>query len=297
MDTVRFPYTDAMDALEEVGAVDSFSRSLDLTRQGIVCGPSSGFTLHGLLQMLGRRIESGTLSELAGPDGEVNCVFICSDLPYQYINEYFDKLGPEKFAPVHNDQLRNYDKYPYHDAWERPAPAALSSYFTVHPLHQSSSDPVPLATATPEELARALSPRPNVQVLDFRRAADHAAFLTLPGAVSMPLESLRAGAASGSPFADPVGDVSMLQRVWTELEGLFDPNSTAGQALLAMLRGKKVLTLCYDGDSARVANSVLRAKGIEADSVRGGVAALAAVMLPCSGDAAGISSTVDPVGA
>lgn len=35
-----------------------------------------------------------------------------------------------------------------------------------------------------------------------------------------------------------------------------------------------VLVVCYDGDSARVATSVLRARGLEADSVRGGYRAL-----------------------
>jgi rhodanese-related sulfurtransferase len=37
---------------------------------------------------------------------------------------------------------------------------------------------------------------------------------------------------------------------------------------------RHVLVVCYNGDSARVATSVLRAKGLEADSVRGGYGAL-----------------------
>lgn len=103
MGPVNFPYKESMDALEEVGAKDSYSLSLDLTRQGIVCGPSSGFTLQGLFQRLGKRKQEGSLSKLAGPNGEINCVFMCSDLPYQYLNEYFDKLGPEKFHPIKNE--------------------------------------------------------------------------------------------------------------------------------------------------------------------------------------------------
>lgn len=35
-----------------------------------------------------------------------------------------------------------------------------------------------------------------------------------------------------------------------------------------------ILVLCYDGDTARVATSVLRAHGLDADSVRGGYRAL-----------------------
>lgn len=103
MREVEFPYKSAHDVLEEVGAIDSYSLSLDLTRQGIVCGPSSGFTLKGLFQRLEKRKQNGTLSQLAGTNGEINCVFMCCDLPYQYLNEYFDNLGPEKFKPLRNE--------------------------------------------------------------------------------------------------------------------------------------------------------------------------------------------------
>lgn len=79
----------------------------------------------------------------------------------------------------------------------------------------------------------------------------------------------------------------MLEAVWLELEELFTVKDKAGkrngcaEALMSMLRGKKVLTVCYDGDSARVANSVLRAKGVEAECIRGGYGALAQLQLPC----------------
>lgn len=33
---------------------------------------------------------------------------------------------------------------------------------------------------------------------------------------------------------------------------------------------KRTLVICYDGDTSRVATSVLRAKGYAADSIRGG---------------------------
>lgn len=103
MEEVKFPYKAAHDALEEVSAPDSFSLSLELSRQGIVCGPSSGITLKGLFQRIEKMKQEGTLSQIAGPDGEVHCVFMCSDLPYQYLNEYFATLGPEKFRPLRNE--------------------------------------------------------------------------------------------------------------------------------------------------------------------------------------------------
>jgi hypothetical protein len=54
------------------------------------------------LNYLGKRKADGTLSQLAGPYGLINCVFIACDLPYQYIDEYFDKVGEEAFHPIKN---------------------------------------------------------------------------------------------------------------------------------------------------------------------------------------------------
>lgn len=100
---VEFPWKSSVDHIEEVGSHASFSLSLDLCRQGIVCGPSSGFNLQGLYQFIETRKADRSLPELAGESGEVHCVFLCCDLPYQYINEYFEKLGDEYFPQIHNE--------------------------------------------------------------------------------------------------------------------------------------------------------------------------------------------------
>ena len=44
----------------------------------------------------------GERLDLAGEDGEIHCVTLCCDLPYQYVDEYFDKLGPEYFPAIKN---------------------------------------------------------------------------------------------------------------------------------------------------------------------------------------------------
>lgn len=118
MKPVDFPWRDAVDQIEEVGEVDSYSLSMKLSREGLICGPSSGFNLKGrsepqdissnkltaagLCQMLERRKASGTLDTLRNSDGFIHCVFICCDLPYQYIDEYFSKLDEVSFPPLHN---------------------------------------------------------------------------------------------------------------------------------------------------------------------------------------------------
>jgi cysteine synthase len=77
--------------------------SMQFSREGIIAGPSSGQALCGLLNYLRRAKDAGKLQELGdGLAGEISCVFICCDLPYQYIDDYFQKLGEEEFTPIDN---------------------------------------------------------------------------------------------------------------------------------------------------------------------------------------------------
>jgi cysteine synthase A len=104
--------------MEECGSHDAYRLSMELSREGLICGPSSGFNLKGkivlsclgagwlikigLYNYLQKRKEQGTLRQLAGDDGEIHCVFVCCDLPYQYLEDYFVKLGEDYFHPIQN---------------------------------------------------------------------------------------------------------------------------------------------------------------------------------------------------
>lgn len=78
--------------------------SMQLSREGIIAGPSSGQALCGLLKYLRRAKEAGKLQELGDEvTGEISCVFVCCDLPYQYMDGYFQKLGDEKFPAINNE--------------------------------------------------------------------------------------------------------------------------------------------------------------------------------------------------
>jgi len=99
---VNFPWKSAVNHIEEVESHPSFLLSLQLCRNGIVCGPSSGFNLQGLFQFIERRKKEGTLADLATHDGQIHCVTLCCDLPYQYIDEYFAKLGSDQFPAIKN---------------------------------------------------------------------------------------------------------------------------------------------------------------------------------------------------
>lgn len=87
-----------VDLVGTVGTVESYTKSLQLIRSGIIAGPSSGFTLQGILNQLKIYEEQNLISELTN-DNEINIVFICCDAPYPYLNDYFKYL-PESFFPV-----------------------------------------------------------------------------------------------------------------------------------------------------------------------------------------------------
>nr|XP_036581885.1 cysteine synthase [Colletotrichum truncatum]KAF6790442.1 cysteine synthase [Colletotrichum truncatum] len=262
---VEFPWRSAVDHIEHVGSHDSYALSLDLCREGIVCGPSSGFNLKGLFQFLDKRMAAGTLNELSAENGEIHCVFVCCDLPYQYIDEYFSKLGPEYFPVIHNESLQKVDLHRYDEAWEKDPTDAF--------VHIPQTDIVPTDVdaklpSTPRYVdtsSASLIPRlPNTVVIDLRRQEDYET-LHIPESQNIPLVESK----DWEPFSDP----KVLETLWLKLEATFEKTSEMGKKV-EQYREKPVLLLCYNGNNARVAASVLRAKGFEADCVRGGYLAL-----------------------
>ncbi|KAL4726885.1 hypothetical protein ACLX1H_005777 [Fusarium chlamydosporum] len=264
MAPVQFPWKKSVDHIEEVDSHNSFSKSLDLCRNGIVCGPSSGFNLTGLFQFVEKRKAEGSLSDLAGPDGDINCVFLCCDLPYQYINEYFDKLGQSYFPSIKNEDLLKVDLYRYDEKWERTASEALDAFFDVDRgalLDMVLADPKSASVNT-IDLQGILRSKQDTTIIDLRQTQDFHIF-HLPGAVNMPFVSDN----TPSPFSD----AKLLESLWKSLE---DDFKAPGKNIKSLLDNRRVLLTCYDGDSSRVATSVLRAKGYEADSIRGGFQSL-----------------------
>ena len=97
MREITHPWRESADAIVEVGTRDSFKQSLDLCRNGILGGPSSGFALAGLLRFLNSRLADGTLDELRNDDGEVVATFVCPDTPLPYLDKYSTHLDPSDF--------------------------------------------------------------------------------------------------------------------------------------------------------------------------------------------------------
>lgn len=95
--------------------------------------------LVGLYNYLQKRKDAGTLKDLAGEDGEIHCVFICCDLPYQYLDDYFVKLGESHFHPIQNNASsfppRSFSGLTSTEPSRRRPPPLRRSLGT-HPLHR-----------------------------------------------------------------------------------------------------------------------------------------------------------------
>jgi rhodanese-related sulfurtransferase len=101
---------------------------------------------------------------------------------------------------------------------------------------------------------------PDAVLFDLRSDSDFKAG-HLPGAINLPLSSLIKGAPS--PFDDP----GILEAQWKEIATEF---STKCPLMEFAKARTSVIILCYQGDTSKVATSVLRARNIEACSIKDG---------------------------
>ncbi|KAK4186939.1 tryptophan synthase beta subunit-like PLP-dependent enzyme [Podospora australis] len=305
-----FPWREVIDSFEQVKSADSFRMSMRLSRHGIIAGPSSGEALHGLLAHLTVAKEEGRLQEMADPDtGEINCVFLCADLPYQYMDMYYTKLGEEEFPPIYNEGLLDVDQNPYDERWFlSPSDVAELLYQECSEDFFESHEPlcmVPSSCACDAGRVR-FSPPPKSEE---------------PGLFPEPFsssESLPTSSASDSTmFSVPSPPSSIFSAATTASEGITESNlriidiRPRADYLSSHLRNTrsvpltitkedffgdaeavrerwlemrdafeglddgwdekgKVLVICLDGDSGAMATSMLRARGREAFCVTGG---------------------------
>ncbi|KAF2257921.1 cysteine synthase B [Lojkania enalia] len=252
MEPVRFPWEDAIDHKEAVGSFDSYALSMKLSREGIICGPSSGFNLKGLWQFLEKQKAAGTLCNLANPNGEIHCVFIACDLPYQYIDAYFDKLDESWFPPIHQRHLTEVDHYNNYDDLEHDIGVVLAEFYD--------------GTFSVNQPYEKWLLRREYTILDIRPSTEFVV-THLPGAINIPIKSLTAESAS------PWRDSHVMATQWTELESIFGGGSleTASPIAQILSQKKKVLLVCKNGDTARIAASILGAKGATTENLRGGM--------------------------
>lgn len=238
---IAFDWKQATDHIEEVGTKESFEKSVELCRAGIVAGPSSGFALQGLLQFIKKQKENGSLKKLQKRNGEIVAVFICPDSPFPYLDEYFEYLDDSHFPKIEHEELlmnKPGQKKEITDArydFDVGTDDAYEMAYAISPkeawLQLKESGEIPI--------------RPGVAIVDIRTKGEFLHF-HLPGSERMDAHSI-------------TDNLSKLSRKW---------------------KGKKVFLLCPMGIRTRVIAQFLREKKIEAYSIKGGTTEWSARDLP-----------------
>ncbi|KAG8796383.1 hypothetical protein FRC12_024559 [Ceratobasidium sp. 428] len=258
-----FPWRDAIDAMEEVTSPEAFEYSLDLCRNGLLVGPSSGMAMLGLFKFFDRTMkEKGTLDHLRNEDGEIPCVFICCDGPFQYIREYYEKLDESHFLPIRNSELLDVDPYAYNLDWELSPSEAHAKLFAPNkpPLTNGHTT----TKKAPHDRGKAeMNPNSTILVLDLRSTPDFER-LCLPNSINFALGRTR------NPYQHPPTMVDQFKLLDARLGSDARDDPEFGDHVLGG-EGKVVFVFGYDGHSARLVMSVLRNRGLEAYCVMGGL--------------------------
>jgi rhodanese-related sulfurtransferase len=177
-------------------------------------------------------------------------VFICCDQPFQYISEYFDKLGPSYFRPIRNEELIGVDMYEY------VAFCLLLRLLNNHSSYYYEWELSPeRALALVEASTRTYEP---LAVLDLRDAEDFNKS-HIPGSTNLELGARDAP----NPYKDP----ATMRAQFTLLDSTLATND---KTVWPKLQESVVMVISYKGHTARLALSILRSRGIKAHCVIGG---------------------------
>ncbi|KAH7563617.1 hypothetical protein BM1_00664 [Bipolaris maydis] len=292
-----FPWQQAIDARVEVSSVESYRMSMKLSREGLICGPSSGEALQGLLQYLDDLKKAGTLEELVDDTtGEIS-------------------LGAEEFPHIENEILLQCDQTKHDPRWILDSAQALELLGTGHQNRHGKADMGGLVTLKFDSSSESLRLTSNKRdqrtekskalqyfsrwcglfharrrldghlktkvahqhvtkvsstlIMDLRSTCDFRASHILDS-VSTPLPGLFEGLAGGDLFSNP----QEVSRVWTSMRKWLKEPEVSWLLTEVRYGKKKVLILCYDGFASQLVGSALRYQDVEAFPVRGGFIAL-----------------------
>ncbi|KAF5517460.1 Cysteine synthase [Colletotrichum aenigma] len=301
--TSGFPWQGTVDSRIEVSSVDSYRMSMRLSREGLICGPSSGEALHGLLEYISMLKHTNSLVQLRdGQTGEISCVFTCSDLPYQYLPIYHQKLGADEFPPIENEILLQCDQNRHDERWILDARKAAGVIFGTAEPHSCQKDALEVSIETVEDVPVRVPPKarswisfiinlifpekhhvdvdccsrhsrsvisPSILVLDLRSPSAFKA-RHIPGSSSVPLVGMAPDLADGDLF----GDARSVHMICVQIQEAVAAPLVAEWLRAARESQKAVVCVCYNGDAGKLASSALRALNFEAFSIDGGMEAL-----------------------
>lgn len=105
LNLVGYDWPSHLDHIERAESEISYRLSMQMSRLGLLVGPTSGMALGGLLQHLGKVKEESALDGLRNSDGDIVCVFPCPDGPLPYLDEYPKYVDASEFPSIRNEEL------------------------------------------------------------------------------------------------------------------------------------------------------------------------------------------------
>ena len=103
---VGFDWRRHIDHIERIETAESYRSSMEISRRGIIAGPSSGLAFAGLIQHLEGLRETNALDDIRDEEsGDIVCVFPCPDGPMPYLDEYFKYLDRSHFPSIRNEEV------------------------------------------------------------------------------------------------------------------------------------------------------------------------------------------------
>lgn len=93
---LAFPWQTVVDKVIAIDTFSSYKYGLDLIRQGLFVGPSTGMLYSMVLKLIKQLKQNKQLNKYRNKNGEVVIAFISGDTMYPYIDEYFEFL-PKKY--------------------------------------------------------------------------------------------------------------------------------------------------------------------------------------------------------
>ena len=104
LEVVDFDWRAHVDALECVPTEQAYLTSMEMSRLGVLAGPSAGLALAGLLAHIQGLKERDELDALrCAESGDITCVFPCPDGPMAYLDEYFKYIDASHFPDITNE--------------------------------------------------------------------------------------------------------------------------------------------------------------------------------------------------
>jgi len=105
LNLVGYDWRAHLDHIEYAESEVSYRLSMQMSRLGLLVGPTSGMALAGLLQHLDKVKTESKLDDIRNSNGDIVCVFPCPDGPLPYLDEYPKYVEASEFPAIRNEDL------------------------------------------------------------------------------------------------------------------------------------------------------------------------------------------------